>query len=132
MPRGGRRPGTGGKQPGAGRPKGVPNKASAARAATVQSTGSTPLDVMIETMRYFRGMAAKHQETDEQKCAEYLKMAATVAKDAGPYVHQKLSAVDASLGGQRDLSKLTDAELDALERISRKIAGTYGNTSGED
>lgn len=125
MPRGGLRQG-------AGRKKNSPNKASAARAQAVQSTGLTPLDVMIEAMRYFRGMAAKHQDTDEGKSAEYLKQAAAVAKDAGPYVHQKLSAVDASLGGQRDLSKLTDAELDALERISRKIAGTYGNTSGED
>ena len=122
----------GGPRPGAGRRKNVPNKASAERAAAVQGTGQTPLDVMIETMRHFRALGAKHQTTDEAKSAEYLKLAAAVAKDAGPYVHQKLSSIDASVGGPRDLSKLTDAELDALERISRKIAGSYGNPGGED
>jgi hypothetical protein len=125
MPRGGIRAN-------AGRKKNSPNKASAARAAAVESTGSTPLDVMIESMRYFRGLAAKYQTSNEAKSVEYLKTSASIAKDAGPYVHSKLSPVDASGGGPRDLSKLTDAELDDLERISRKIAGSFGHPSGEN
>jgi hypothetical protein len=126
----------GGKRPNAGRKKGSPNKASAERAARVESTGLTPLDVMIESMRYLYGLAGKHQLTgetpNEAKFLEYIKAAREAAKDAAPYIHSKMSSMDATMGGPRDLSKLTDTELDDLERISRKIAGAFGNTSGED
>lgn len=128
MPKGGPRPNAGGKRTGAGRPKGAPNKASAERAANVTASGLTPLDIMIETMRHYRGMAAKYQESDEAKSLEYLRMAAVVGKDAAPYVHQRLASTDGAGAGMRDLSTLTDTELDALERISRKIAGAYGHT----
>ena len=45
------------------------------------------------------------------------------------YVHPRLSPMAPEAGGGlKDLSKLTDEELDALERIARKIAGSYGGS----
>jgi hypothetical protein len=41
----------GGIRPGAGRPKGIPNKASQVRQARVEATGVTPLEVMLHNMR---------------------------------------------------------------------------------
>lgn len=78
-----------------GRKKGVPNNATQARQAEVKATGQTPLEVMIESMRYFRGLAGRHQpkgvEPDEHKFEKYLSKAADIAKDAAPYVHPKLA-----------------------------------------
>jgi hypothetical protein len=57
-----------------------------------------------------------------------------MAKAAAPFVHSRISPMGSSgaaaSGGILDLSKLTDDELDALERISRKIAGAFGDPSG--
>jgi phage terminase large subunit len=41
----------GGKRPGAGRPKGSPNKASAAKAAEIAASGLTPLEYMLQVLR---------------------------------------------------------------------------------
>jgi hypothetical protein len=42
----------GGKKPGSGRKKNVPNRASANRERKVAASGETPLDVMIKSMRH--------------------------------------------------------------------------------
>ena len=56
----------------------------------------------------------------------------TAAEKAAPYVHSRMSPVsEATGGGWRDLSRLTDDDLDALERISRKIAESYGDPDGK-
>lgn len=68
----------GGARPGAGRKKGIPNKASAAKAAAVAATGITPLDYMLDVMR--------NGET------ETIRFEA--AKNAAPYVHPKLAALE--------------------------------------
>lgn len=84
----------GGKRPGAGRKKGTPNKATQARQAKVASTGIEPLDVMIENMRAFHAAAGEEQDVKE---AHKLRLAAQeCAKDAAPYVHPKLSAIEHS------------------------------------
>jgi hypothetical protein len=58
-----------------------------------------------------------------------------MAKSAAPYVHPKFSAIttQASPGanGYADLSKLTDAELEQVERISRKLSASFGGAGGE-
>ncbi len=41
----------GGKRPGAGRKRGVPNRALAAREAAIAASGLTPLEYMLTTMR---------------------------------------------------------------------------------
>lgn len=62
-----------------GRPKGVPNKATAAKAAAIAASGLTPLDFMLQIMR------------DETK-PDGLR--ANMARDAAPYVHPRLAAVE--------------------------------------
>ena len=72
----------GGARPGAGRKKGVPNKATAAKAAEVAASGMTPLDFMLKIMR-------DEGEEMDRRC--------DMAKAAGPYVHAKLASIDANL-----------------------------------
>ena len=87
-----------------GRQKGAPNRASQARQAEVKATGQTPLDVMIQAMRYFGGLAARHQpngpDPDEKKFERFLRQAADIANDAAPYVHPKLAQT--TLRGDED------------------------------
>lgn len=88
----------GGQRPGAGRKPGAINKASAKAREKAEATGIMPLDFMLSIMR------------DEQADrAERLDM----AKAAAPYVHAKLSAVDANvnLGGISINITPDDAEL---------------------
>lgn len=79
----------GGKRPGAGRPKGAANKASIERQAKVAATGDTPLDYMLKVMR--------DEMADEKRRDE-------MAKAAAPYVHPKLSSVDAKVEGDVGLT----------------------------
>lgn len=69
----------GGKRPGAGRKKGIPNKATLGRQAKITASGTTPLDFLIEVMR---SVERTFQERFE------------AAKAAAPYVHPRLSAVE--------------------------------------
>lgn len=69
----------GGARPGAGRPKGVANKATLARAAEIAATGETPLEYMLRVMR---DPGVDHGRRDE------------MAKAASPYVHARLAAVE--------------------------------------
>jgi hypothetical protein len=79
--------GIGGKRAGAGRKKGSPNKATAAREAEIRATGETPLDYMLRIMR---DEAAPVERRDD------------MAKAVASYVHPKLAAVDvnAQLNGR--------------------------------
>lgn len=82
--RGGARPNSGGKRPGSGRKPGTRNKRTEEMIAKVEATGLTPLDIMLQAMR----------EAHERGGAE---AAFPFAKDAAPYLHAKLSAIDATL-----------------------------------
>lgn len=70
----------GGARPGAGRAKGVPNKKTAERVAEIEASGLTPLDFMLNAMR------------DEDKD---FATRLDAAKAAAPYVHARLSTVEA-------------------------------------
>ncbi|MDH5667224.1 MAG: hypothetical protein OEY86_04350 [Nitrospira sp.] len=69
----------GGSRKGAGRKKGVRNKASAAREAAIAASGEVPLDYMLKVMR------------DEKQPME---VRLEMAKAAAPYCHPKLAAVE--------------------------------------
>lgn len=71
----------GGKRPGAGRPKGAPNKASVEREKKVKASGLTPLDFLLSVLR------------DENVPREERVDA---AHKAAPYVHPKLASVEHS------------------------------------
>jgi formylmethanofuran dehydrogenase subunit B len=66
-----------------GRRKGVPNKATAAKAAAIAASGLTPLDFMLGVMR--------------DECQE-LGVRLDAAKAAAQYVHPKLQPVDGKTG----------------------------------
>jgi hypothetical protein len=96
------------QRPGSGRPKGSVNKASVERQAIVAASGRTPLDVMLDNMRWADQEAAKilakllspDAPTDTTELLETIKTllrlrerAAEWAKDAAPYVHPRLAAI---------------------------------------
>jgi hypothetical protein len=65
-----------------GRPPGAPNKASAQRQAEVAASGLTPLDYMLGILRNEAADPAQRFEA---------------AKHAAPYVHPKLSSIEAKV-----------------------------------
>lgn len=82
----------GGARSGAGRPAGSSNKRTKAIKAITDramAEGITPLEVMLMAMR-------KHLEGTTP---DY-DAAASVAKDAAPYMHPRLSSIDANHSGE--------------------------------
>jgi hypothetical protein len=73
-----------GTKTGGGSRKGIPNKATAAKALEIAESGLTPLDYMLQKMR------------DEQLDPT---MRLDAAKAAAPYVHPKLAQIDHSVDG---------------------------------
>lgn len=78
MPRGGQRAG-------AGRKPGAINKATAEARERAEATGILPLDFMLQVMR-----------DEKAERAERLDM----AKAAAPYVHAKLSSIEAKIDAE--------------------------------
>src|ERR1700754_354835 len=114
----------GGKRDGAGRKRGVPNKASQERQKRVAATGITPLDYMLKVMRDSKADAGRRDE---------------MAKAAAPYVHPKLASMQhTGKGGgpirTLELSRLkgmTAEELEVLERALVQIGIAEGDQDGE-
>ncbi len=71
-----------------GRQKRTPNKATATREGVYSAEGILPLQHMLEVLRDYTQPAARRDQ---------------MAKDAAPYVHPRLSQVDARHSGQIDL-----------------------------
>lgn len=67
----------GGSRPGAGRPKGVPNKVTLRREAEIAASGLTPLDYMLGVLRNPKS------KTEDRRWA---------AQTAAPYVHPRLAS----------------------------------------
>jgi hypothetical protein len=89
----------GGRRPGAGRPKGVPNKRNRealARGQALLEAGADPVEVMLQRMR----------DPESVSCAQF-----EAAQAVAPYVHPRLSAVAAKI---EDVTFAT--ELDAACR----------------
>lgn len=72
-----------GVKTGGGSRKGIPNKATAAKAAAIAASGLTPLDYMLQVMR-----------DESLEIGERLE----AAKSAAPFVHPKLQPVDGKTG----------------------------------
>lgn len=124
----------GGTRAGAGRKPGTPNKATQKRQAKIAAAGVTPLDVMIDNMRRSHEAAA-HAERVLSKATEaefagdsgfdllkarvvhavnLRKSAQEAARDAAPYVHPRLAAVEhtGKDGGPLTLRVVRFSELD--------------------
>jgi hypothetical protein len=72
---------SGGPRPGGGRPRGSATKKSKEIREKAALTGSTPLDVMIEAMRFYEAQGNRDR-------------ASAIAKDAAPYMHPRLNSTD--------------------------------------
>ncbi len=83
----------GGSRPGAGRKPGSINQATAKAREKAEAGGIMPLDFMLEVMR---DVNAKREERLD------------MAKAAAPYVHAKLSSVEAKLDieGHLDITEI--------------------------
>lgn len=104
----------GGKRPGAGRKPGTVSEATRRRKEVAEKAlaeGVSPLDVMLTTMRALWSQAV--DETGKVVNMGKAMQANIVAKDAAPFLHPKLSAVDANvdLGGVTLNITPDDAEL---------------------
>lgn len=123
----------GGNRPGAGRKRNSPNKASIARQAKVAATGVTPLEVIIADMRFHHEAAQRERrkgaKADKGKIASELAAAREAAKDAAPYVHPRLQAVQhtGANGGPIETKDVSDSR-ESLERKLARIAAASGET----
>lgn len=91
----------GGKRPGAGRKKGIPNKVTTAIREKIAASGRSPLEVMMKAMHAFEAAADKMKAGDilvvDKKVITHLsllKSAAEVGSMAAPYVHPKLQTIE--------------------------------------
>lgn len=112
----------GGKRVGAGRKAGAVTKRTRAIAEQALESGKTPLEVMLENMRHFQRVAIDAEATLEgltasefseqfpanappeeqfkfllaqvKKTAGFRQAAQDAARDAAPYIHPKLTAVE--------------------------------------
>ena len=102
-----------------GRQKGTPNKATAAREKRIAESGTTALDVMVKSYRYFEERAAEAIEKADnapstkraalRKEADILvKQMSDEASKAAPYIHAKLATLQTSvnLNGRLTLESL--------------------------
>lgn len=109
----------GGRREGAGRKKGSLTKRTQAIAERAMATGEAPLEIMLANMRHFQQMALDaeavlatlssenlpgHPEKPEdqfkallaevKKTAGFRQMAHDCARDAAPFIHARLAAVE--------------------------------------
>lgn len=123
----------GGKRPGAGRKKNAATQKTIAVAEKVSESGITPLEVMIENMRFFHGEANKllEQMTDgitpeAFKAIMGLKQAAEeCAKDAAPFMHPRLAAIEHTGPNKGPIQHAVGFEDQALlERYGIRLTGS--------
>ncbi len=110
----------GGARKGAGRPRGAATKRTRKIADRESRKGITPLEVMLKAMR-------AHAEKKDWDAA------ASIAKDAAPYMHAKLASVQHSgpKGGPIQTVNLTNVSADDLDRLEA-LFGPLAGGSGDD
>jgi hypothetical protein len=91
-------PKNGGKRPGAGRPRGVPNKHTGAATLRerILASGQTPLQFLVELYR-----SPMPKRNEGESALTYLKRLdcwdrnrVIGAKESAPYLHSKLSSIE--------------------------------------
>jgi hypothetical protein len=102
----------GGKRPGAGRPHGAQGIRTARIGRQLAKKEITPLHILVESMTAFWEQAQRTVET--QPKLALMREACNVAKDAAPYIHARLSSVNATIRKVTSIKDLSDDELLAL------------------
>src|SRR5262249_37534168 len=119
-----------------GRTKGTPNKASARRQAEVAASGATPLDALLRKMRFhlsiFESEITKGEEADGKTLSLAMDKAAEAARDAAPYVHPRLAAVQhtGADNGPIQHAVTVSAKVELIRRFA-EIAARLHATEGE-
>lgn len=124
--------GRGGSRKGAGRKPGSATKKTREIADKAAAEGVTPLEVMLENMRFahmeagtlLANLLAGGAETPEgfdqlKELLKYRGMAQEAAKDAAPYIHPRLAAVEHT-GGDGGPIQVTGVE---LHFVKSNVAG---------
>lgn len=123
----------GGKRPGAGRKPGSATKKTRERAdqlteSLVATAKLLPLDMMVEAAQHLWSEAVGPDGKVRDR--KLLVAAATLAKDAAPYIHPRLTSVEAKL--THDFTRLSDADLAAeLVAYRSRALALAGAGSGE-
>lgn len=134
----------GGKREGAGRKAGSLTTRTREVAEKAAATGQTPLEVMLDNMRHFQRVALEAEATLEgltaaefstqvpkdaspeeqfkfllaqvKKTASFRQAAQDAARDASPYIHARLAAIEHS-------GALTFTHEDALDELDTEPTG---------
>ena len=107
----------GGKRPGAGRPPGSKNQKNAEVARAAAEAGITPIEVMLGAMRELWEVGTKESKRE----------AASIAKDAAPYVHPRLASIDQTITeGPRNVIRAPEPVSNEEWEANVK-AGKYGS-----
>ena len=91
----------GGSRQGAGRKAGSATVRTREIADRLSQTGVSPLEVMLDAMRYFHSVARQAEADGGGPCkaaAEAYGAGASIAKDAAPFVHPKLASIEHNNG----------------------------------
>ena len=106
----------------AGRPRGSMTTKSQLLADRVMSEGETPLEIMLDAMRFYAKLARKIENkiketeledynADELKKLMPLKnLAVSCAKDAAPFIHPRLANIEANVKVSNFEAALTELE----------------------
>ena len=104
--------GRGGWRPGAGRKEGTKNIRTAAIGRQLAKKELTPLHILVESMTAFWDEAQRTVE--KQPKLALMREACGVAEKAAPYIHARLSSVNATIRKVTSIKDLSDDELLAL------------------
>jgi len=116
----------GGRIPGAGRKKGVPNKIAREDREKARASGALPLDIALDIMRKRHRkleLLRKKKGVTADQITEAEDLTLEAAEKAMPYLHHKLQAIQHRVE-PLDLSKLTDEELKVVRELKRRLGNT--------
>lgn len=139
----------GGRRVGAGRPKGALSVKTRQIAERALAEGKTPLEIMLENMRHFQRVAldaeavvegltaeqvtgGKPMTPDEQfrlllakakHAAGLRQMAHDCARDAAPFVHPRLAAMEHTGKGGGPIETADVSMIEAARRIAFLLTG---------
>lgn len=112
----------GGKQPGAGRPKGAINKKTQELITRATEEGISPIEVLLNDMRFYYSLGEMEMQqvymmepgkkkANAFRAAGALKdIARGCARDAAPYIHPKLASLQANVHVNNVEAELAELE----------------------
>lgn len=109
----------GGAREGAGRKAGGHNRKTMDLLAKARQFGITPLDVMLGNMVHF------HKAGDRQAAQK-------CAAEAAPYLHAKLSSIEAKVDQHIAVDDLDDVRAELVAELARRRAARGADTSPQE